>query len=274
MSNKICKHYVKGTCNKNDCTFTHIDNICQYHFFGKCKNNNCSKNHDHKLITSGQKLIKKNTESFEPYYDDTDMRVNVSIYSLQNPKYDNTYSPNDVVLVPNLFTDIDNIYEKLLDEMQKTGINDEKLWKLWHGNSHMIADDHLNWKNKCPTFMLVIDRLTKYFNMDVKATRFNYYRDSKDFKPLHHDAAAVDPNKAKIQNFTVGVSFGSIRTAMFEHAKTRTKVSFPLTNGSTYCFSSQINVDWRHGIPSLKLSENEIDNGRISIIAWSWISMN
>ena len=80
--------------------------------------------------------------------------------------------------------------------MQKTGINDEKLWKLWHGNSHMIADDHLNWKNKCPTFMLVIDRLTKYFNMDVKATRFNYYRDSP-LTPHNNDTTRLHRNFAQ-----------------------------------------------------------------------------
>jgi hypothetical protein len=38
--------------------------------------------------------------------------------------------------------------------------------------------------------------------------RFNWYRDLKEWKPYHHDAAAVDPRKAKTQNFTVGISFG------------------------------------------------------------------
>ena len=269
---KICKHYAKNQCNKEKCNFTHIDNICRYYFFGNCKDGSkCNKSHDYKLNVPKEstKLIKKNTESFEPYYDNASMKVNVGVYSSQNQTYSYPYTKDDVILVANLFSDIDNIYDKLLNEMKMTGINNESLWKLWHGDSHIIADDHLNWKNKCPIFTLVIDRLKKYFNMDVKATRFNWYRDSKDFKPLHHDAAAVDMNKAKVQNFTVGVSFGATRTAMFEHAKTRTRVSFPLVDGSVYCFSSQVNVDWRHGIPAVEVDEG----GRISIITWSWVNM-
>ena len=43
--------------------------------------------------------------------------------------------------------------------------------------------------------------------MDIKATRFNWYRDSSEWKPFHHDAAAVKPHIAKIQNLTVGIFF-------------------------------------------------------------------
>jgi alkylated DNA repair dioxygenase AlkB len=141
---------------------------------------------------------------------------------------------------------------------------------LWHGDSHLIADDHLNWKNKCPTFNHIIKRLAEYFGMDVKATRFNWYRDSSEWKPYHHDAAAVDASKAMKQNFTVGVSFGLTRDAAFEHAKTRTTVEFPLTDGSVYCFSKDVNIEWRHGIPQVPPSQYS-DKGRISIIAWGWV---
>ena len=48
---------------------------------------------------------------------------------------------------------------------------------------------------KCPTFKMVLDKATKFFGMDVKATRFNWYRDSNDWKPFHHDAAAVKEDK-------------------------------------------------------------------------------
>lgn len=33
--------------------------------------------------------------------------------------------------------------------------------------------------------------------MKVNATRLNWYRDSKEWKPYHHDAAAVKPEIAK-----------------------------------------------------------------------------
>ena len=62
----------------------------------------------------------------------------------------------------------------------------------------------------------------------VQATRLNWYRDSTEWKPFHHDAAAVKPDKAKTQNFTVAVSFGMERDAAFEHAQTKTVSSTQL----------------------------------------------
>ena len=52
-----------------------------------------------------------------------------------------------------------------------------------------------------------------YFDMDVQATRFNWYRDSSEWKPFHHDAAALKEKFARTQNFTLAVSFGAEREA-------------------------------------------------------------
>ena len=48
---------------------------------------------------------------------------------------------------------------------------EEQLWKLWHGDSHVIADDKRNWKQLCPTFTYVVDKMRDYFDMDIKVTR-------------------------------------------------------------------------------------------------------
>ena len=106
----------------------------------------------------------------------------------------------------------------------------------------------------------------------MKATRFNLYEDSSQWKPFHHDAAAVKPDKAKTQNITIGISFGLEREAAFEHAKTKTVVSLPLPNGSIYVFNKDVNIEWKHGILQMK-PENMVDEGRISIIAWGWVDM-
>lgn len=281
---KVCKFFVeKGSCDKIDCKFSHIENVCKFHFRGVCKNGTeCKFSHEYKMSNNmnnvpdkkhKKKLIKKNTETFEPSYQPRDMTVCIG-----NPKlatYNKKISTRDVIYVPDLFSDSnDNFYySKLLEEIgiaAPEGAKEKGVWKLWHGDSHLIADDHLNWKNKCPTFNHIIKRLAEYFNMDVKATRFNWYRDSSEWKPYHHDAAAVDADKAMKQNFTVGVSFGLTRDAAFEHAKTRTTVEFPLTDGSVYCFSKDINIEWRHGIPQIPQSQYS-NNGRISVIAWGWV---
>ena len=223
----------------------------------------------------GGRRGKTNTENFNPCHDPTDMRV---VFDQVGPKrgvddaqYSRPYHANEVVVTRDLFPE-EGIYEKLVKEMEECGVKQADLYKLWHGDSHMIADDKLGWKKKCPTFCMVADRIARYFRMDVKATRYNYYRDSKDWKPYHHDAAAVKPDKAKTQNLTVGVSFGHEREASFEHAKHRTTVSMPLPDGSVYCFARDVNVEWRHGI--LQASpESGFDQGRISIIAWGWVDM-
>ena len=61
-----------------------------------------------------------------------------------------------------------SIYKRLLDEIKRSGVDSERLWQSWHGDSHWIADDKLKWKDACPTFHMVLDRLADYFSMDIK----------------------------------------------------------------------------------------------------------
>ena len=179
-----------------------------------------------------------------------------------------------IIIVNGLFCKSDDldIYNRLLDEIKNSGIDADNLWKLWHGDTHLIVDDKKKWKEKCPTFTTIIDKIRDYFDVDIKATRFNLYENSLNWKPFHHDAAAVKKDKAKTQNITIGVSFGLEREAAFEHAETRTVISVPLPNGSIYVFNKDVNIEWRHGILQMD-PENKIDKGRISIIAWGKVEM-
>ncbi len=297
----VCRFYVeKGSCrHNNDCRFAHIDGICKSFFStGVCDDKICKLSHlysnnrnnrgdrtrrnrdrknnkDEYTIENNKdnkhkhRHSRKNTECFTPSYEPSDMTVKVDC-ARRGMVYPYTYQPRDVVLVTDLFIDMENVYEKLLDEIKHTG-KEEKIWKLWHGDTHYIADDKLNYKQKCPTFTAVIERLTSYFKIDPKATRLNWFSDKNEWKPYHFDAAAVDPEKAKVQNFTIGVSFGDTREASFQHAKTKTTVNFPLENGSVYCFGSQVNMEWRHGIPPI--TEDKFEKGRISVIVWGWVDM-
>ena len=173
-----------------------------------------------------------------------------------------------------LFCDIGDlsIYNKLLVEIKNSGVDLNNLLKLWHGDTHLIADDKLRWKSNCPTFNIILEKIKNYFNVDIKASRFNLYKDSSHWKPYHHDAAAVKKDKMKTQNITIGVSFGMEREAGFEHVKSKTIISTPLPNGSVYIFNRDININWRHGIlpvdPSIV-----IEKGRISIIVWGWVDI-
>jgi hypothetical protein len=206
-------------------------------------------------------------------------------------------SDRSVLLVPNLFHDYapNVIYNQLVNEISTCGIPEEELFKLWHGDSHLIADDKLklknvetnkliSWKEKVPTFNMIIERIRTFFNMDIKATRYNFYKDPSQWKPFHKDAAAIKPDKADKQNFTVGVSFGITRSAAFERdTHDKTVISIPLADGQIYAFCNETNKLWRHGILQAKKKDSEINrtnesnesnlvikDGRISIIAWGW----
>lgn len=278
-SQPICRDFMAGNCSRGDqCRFVHDPEVCYYFWKnGSCKwNDQCRHKHIPRKAHSQQNSNKKhenkrrhhakNTESFTPSHQPADMRILVE--ARQN-KTSLQFQTQDVVVIPDLFPEPD-IYDRLVHEVENCGISFEQLFKLWHGDTHYIADDKKGWKEKCPTFQLVIDRITDYFGMHVQATRFNWFRTTEEWKPFHHDAAAVKPEKARTQNFTVGVSFGYPRDIAFEENGSKKVVSIPLPSGTTYAFTRDININWKHGVPQLPPNEHKPE-GRISIIAWGWV---
>ena len=103
--------------------------------------------------------------------------------------------------------------------------------------------------------------------MKSVGTRFNWYTNSADWKPFHHDSAAFNPQRARNQNITVGVSFGQTRELAFLNAKTGDKIYFPQTNGMLFSFGRDVNINWKHGVNALPEDEHD-GKGRISIILW------
>jgi hypothetical protein len=247
MSDPICRDFLKGRCQRITCRFSHDPTAPQRR---------------HKVGPSHRRP--KNTESFEPLARAPDMRIvcDTNIHRLSIP-----ISTRDVLLVPHLFSDFapGEIYRRLEAELHTCGVPPEQLLKLWHGDSHLIADDHTRWKDRAPTFHMVLERIRNYFGMDVQATRFNWYQDTSQWKPFHHDAAAIKAKQAAKQNFTVAVSFGATRDAAFEEVKSKTVISMPQPDGWIYAFAKDTNILWKHGI--LKEPETRPE-GRISIIAW------
>jgi len=120
-------------------------------------------------------------------------------------------------------------------------------------------------------FQAIQDKMAAYFDIQQKSvgTRFNWYKDSSDWKPFHHDSAAFNADRAKNQNITVGVSFGATRELAFLHAKTGEKIYFPQTNGMMFSFGRDVNINWKHAVNALPPEEQD-GKGRISIILWGW----
>lgn len=176
----------------------------------------------------GQKSGGRNTESFDPK--STLIRPEMRILVGPNQEhYNKPLKHDDVVIVPNFFCEEDDwsLYYQLIEEMrgvQATGTKQSE-WISWHEGAHLITKNPTD----CPSFKAIQDKISAYFNITQKSvgTRFNWYRDSSDWKPFHHDSAAFNPQRAQNQNITVGVSFGATRELAFIHADNKSRIYFP-----------------------------------------------
>ncbi len=212
----------------------------------------------------------KNTESFKPDHSKSNMCIKFGDSS--KSVLNQNFSVNDVILVNN-FMSQDNdkvIFNSLLNEINLCSEKNPELWKSWHGDTHLIADDKIDWKDNVPTFQEIIVCIEKYFNFKTMSTRFNLYQNSNDWKPYHHDAAAIKPHIAEKQNTTIAISFGATRETAFQFNDNKCVVSFPLEDNSVYLFGKDVNIQWKHGIPQLPESDFS-DEKRISIIMWGWM---
>ena len=212
----------------------------------------------------------QNTESFDPRSSlvRPDMRI---IVEQPSKTMAHELKHDDVVIVPDFFCKGDDwsIYYKLIEEMreiqEKKGPDDNSKWISWAEGAHLISKEPTG----SATFDMLQNRIVEYLNIQEGSysSRFNWYRDSSDWKPYHHDSAAFNPQRAKKQNITVGISFGATRELGFMNATSRQKIYFPQTNGMLFTFGRDVNIRWKHGINALHEKDQD-GKGRISIILW------
>jgi len=219
----------------------------------------------------------RNTESFDPASTlvRPDLRIRVS--SGSSPKVQFTLKHDDVVIVPELFGKEDDwsLYYKLVHEITES----QKLktkgseWISWHEGAHLISKN----PEGAPAFQMIIDKLCEYFSIkrESAGTRFNWYKDSADWKPFHHDSAAFNPQRAKNQNITVGVSFGATRELAFLRASPlengdKVRIYFPQTNNGVFSFGRDANILWkvRNYFETFSLSVELSNNDSIFPLAW------
>lgn len=113
------------------------------------------------------------------------------------------------------------------------------------------------------TFHKVVKAMADYFDVEVYATRMNFYRDGTDWKPFHHDSHAYG-GRAQREDFTMGASFGGSRELIFLHEPSGNTFTFPQNNGDVFAFTSDVNKRFKHGVPKAKSNNDP----RFSIIAW------
>ncbi len=307
---EICRNFMRFNCSHGaNCKYLHPIDLCP-HFWnhGKCKyNDNCKKTHTHKptqekptqekqvirevqkkhdhVKTSRPIISGKNTENWNPIYSPLDARI---LIDTSVKKLSVGLTSRDILLVPNLFLDYKQgeICNRLINEIKTLEAQQDSKKDLiikWHGHTHnnqpfkegthdIVNSRVKKWEESCPTFNLVLERIRTFFNMDIKAHRFNIYNSTKEWKPFHHDSSYLSQERANQQNFTIALNFtqdGHLRSAAFEHAKTYTRLEFPLKDGDCYCFGNDTNVIFRHGILPEK---TETKTTRVSVIAWGWVN--
>lgn len=113
------------------------------------------------------------------------------------------------------------------------------------------------------TFSGIIDMFAEYFDIDVYATRLNYYRDGSQWKPQHHDSHAYGGRKER-EDFTVGITLGANRSLLFIHTASQQQFAFPQKNGDCFAFTGDVNQTFTHGVPRVHAPIGD----RFSIIAW------
>ena len=213
---------------------------------------------------SNNQLTTNDIVTLDPFMD------NLGLFSvsqrLGGPKYGLPERTSEEVWFNHFNQEIDCVAKKYNSSA-------DNLMKLWHGDSHLIADDKMkdgNWKQECPRLQCIIDSIANMYNMKVMSTRVNLYRDGTDWKPYHHDAAAIKDHIKKIQNITVAVNFGATRDVGFCHVKSGVTIDIPLIDGYIYSFGEKVNVDWKHGI--LRGPSNLAP--RFSVILWGWVDQS
>lgn len=126
----------------------------------------------------------RNTESFDPNSTLVRPDVRVLVGNPQHAHFQKTLKHDDVVIVPELFGPEDDwsTYYQLVEEVTALQASHVKGSEFiaWHEGSHLICKE----PSKSPTFQKIIQRLCEYFDIDAQSagTRFNWYKDSQDWK--------------------------------------------------------------------------------------------
>lgn len=154
------------------------------------------------------------------------------------------------------------LYDQLKQELvSATGAQMTADGGLIEWSKHQVFE---NPSSLSATFNIIIEMLAEYFDLDVYATRLNYYRDGTQWKPQHHDSHAYG-NRAEREDFTAGITLGSDRSLLFVHVESGEEFSFPQNNGDCFAFTNEVNQLFTHGVPRANSAQV---GDRFSIIAW------
>lgn len=162
-----------------------------------------------------------------------------------------------------------SVLERLRTELAEEG----KEFTDWHGARHLAHHFDSGRQAELPEPRLraqLVKRMEEAFGVLANAVRVNYYRNNKDYKPMHYDRGS-DENG--VPQLTIGASFGATRELTLMHVKSGVTMSFPQRNGDVFAFTPELNEVFMHGVPHVMpnspAAKEEEDAGRLSLIIWA-----
>ena len=205
----------------------------------------------------------QNTASFDP--SSTLHRPDVRVRVMDRTEACGTISADDMIVIPKAFAP--GILETMLAESDVLAkSNPEASFQSWHEGCHLLA------KQMPQTANTIALQLMRLFDVDPKtaAVRYNFYNGNSDWKALHNDSAAFNPQRARVQNVTIGASFGDERELILHNTRGNVDMRFSCPDGSVYCFGESVNIRFTHGIAAVPPAEYDATRKRISIIVWGF----
>lgn len=214
----------------------------------------------------------QNTASFDPHTTMHRPDIRVVVHPTGVPI--KTISADDLALIHGAitpsalgdqYTTVKELLPRMLDETRDMVAQNtaDAQFTSWHEGCHLLA------KQLPPTAVRIAAFLMEMFDVDPKtaAVRYNFYNGQSDWKALHHDSAAFNAQRARVQNVTIGASFGDTRELILQHTK-GADVRIPCTDGSVYMFGRSVNIRFMHGIAAIPEEERDDTKRRVSIIVW------
>ena len=153
-----------------------------------------------------------------------------------------------------------SLYDSMKRELAAYSGEDLSQNGLINWSKHQLFE---NPTNVSATFNIIVEAMAEYFDVEVYATRLNYYRDGSEWKPFHHDSHAYG-GKALREDITLGVSLGATRALQFLHEPSKKTFSFPQANGDVFCFTNEVNTKFMHAVPRAPSETKD----RFSVIVW------
>ena len=104
---------------------------------------------EEEMLEAATRERKKNTETFKPSHEPSEMRI---LFSAGVSQYGRQIQTRDVIFVPALFCEAADLslYHRLHSELAESGLTPHQIWSSWHGDSHLIANDRTDWSRYCP----------------------------------------------------------------------------------------------------------------------------